>query len=254
MENQKQQQQDRSRRPFNFVEEFLAFTSEARELHLGGSEVYSPHSMGGGVSSPRGASGGPQVISPSSLSDLGEGEGLNCNEEIAGWIDRIRAPSAPGSSAGLSLRSLEPRGVRKFLTEYADYERMVTGGVRESGEPLELLPMKSFVDWEVLAGLQMEYQEEHLQHPKRPIPQVALLQALQKINDGSPIENEDEEDSLVGAAASPPPGRLAGEYCQSVLLPGRSAMYAGGQYRNQVYSKSKTGKDGATSAPTRDGS
>jgi hypothetical protein len=171
--------------------------------------VYNPHSIGGGISSPQGVSGGPQVISqvisPSSLPDLGESGDLNCNEEIAGWIDRIQAPSAPGSSPRLSLRSLKPRDVRKFLAEYADYERMVTGGVRESGEPLELRSMKSFVDWEVLVGLQMEYQEEHLQHPKRSIPQAALLQALQKINDESPIESEGEEDSLVGAAAFPPP-------------------------------------------------
>jgi hypothetical protein len=103
---------------------------------------------------------------------------------------------------------------------------MVTGGARESGEPLELLPMKSFVDWEVLAGLQMEYQEEH---PSRPIPQAALLQALQKINDGSPIENEDEEDSLVGAAAFPPPAvsleNTARAFSSPAVVP---CMQAGG--------------------------
>ncbi len=94
MEHQ-EQQQDRNQRPFNSVEEFLAFTSEARELHLGGGEVYSPRSVSGGIFSPQGVSGGSQVISPSSLSDLGEGEDLNCNEEIVGCsiaCERLRPP------------------------------------------------------------------------------------------------------------------------------------------------------------------
>ncbi len=119
-------------------------------------------------------------------------------------------------SVGLSLRSLEPLEVRAFLAEYADYERMVIGKVRESGEPLELLSMKKFVDWEVLAGLTMEYQEEH---PSRPLPEAALQQALQKINDKSPIVNGDQGNFLVGVAGPFPPAVSQGSGARAFSSP-----------------------------------
>jgi hypothetical protein len=109
--------------------------------------------------------------------------------------------------------------------EYANYERMVTGRVRENGEPLELAPMKNFVNWEILVELTRQYQEEH---PSRPIPEAALQQALQKINDQSPIKDEGRGDFLVGAAASSSPAVSQESGARAFFLPAAVPMSSTG--------------------------
>jgi hypothetical protein len=105
------------------------------------------------------------------------------------------------------LRSLEPLEVRSFLVGYANYEGAVTRSARKTGVPLALVPMKIYINWEVLAELTRQYQEEH---PSRPLPEAVLHRALQKINDRSPVKVEGEEEFLVEAEAPSSPVVLRG--------------------------------------------